>query len=300
MADVTEQIDESIEQDDEAKRRARGDFVDEESKDEESKDEDVDADALAAVVGEEDDDFVPKGRFRQVNKAFREEQEARLRLEGENAALREVAKAAPTQQAKSVEKVDVRALRKQASDALLEGDSAKATELHAQADAALLEQGATIGTERAIARIRAEAMQERLDDAAERMAEKYPFLDSTSAEADKAAIAEVVEWRDFYMSKGMPAHRALERAATKIGEPLRKGQTKAEGGETPDDLARRREALALSRAGDAARRQPAPITGGKGERASKAEAPDDVAKLTDAQFKSMPAAEKARLRGDVV
>jgi len=299
MADVTEQIDESIEQDDEAKRRARGDFVDEESKDEESKDEDVDADALAAVVGD-DGEAVPYHRFNKIAKAFREEQEARLRLEGENAALREVAKAAPTQEAKSVEKVDVRALRKQASDALLEGDSAKATELNAQADAALLEQGATIGTERAIARIRAEAMQERLDDAAERMAEKYPFLDSTSAEADKAAIAEVVEWRDFYMSKGMPAHRALERAATKIGEPLRKGQTKAEGGETPDDLARRREALALSRAGDAARRQPAPITGGKGERASKAEAPDDVAKLTDAQFKSMPAAEKARLRGDVV
>src|SRR5579862_6060938 len=291
MADVTEQIDESIEQDDEAKRRARGDFVDEESKDEESKDEDVDADALAAVVGD-DGEAVPYHRFNKIAKAFREEQEARLRLEGENAALREVAKAAPTQEAKSVEKVDVRALRKQASDALLEGDSAKATELNAQADAALLEQGATIGTERAIARIRAEAMQERLDDAAERMAEKYPFLDSTSAEA--------VEWRDFYMSKGMPAHRALERAATKIGEPLRKGQTKAEGGETPDDLARRREALALSRAGDAARRQPAPITGGKGERASKAEAPDDVAKLTDAQFKSMPAAEKARLRGDVV
>ena len=259
-------------------------------------DDEPDAAALAAIAGEDDDDkAVPYARFKQVSKAFRDEQEARLRLEGEAGALRQLAKApAPTD--KAAVKVDVRELRKLANDALLEGNADKATQLHAQADDALREEGANLGTERAMARMRQESIQERLDDAAERMAEKYPFLDSASPEADKAAIAEVVEWRDFYMSKGVSPAKALERAAAKIGEPVLKATTKA-GVDDDDDAAAQRERQAIVRGALAAKRQPPPPSGGKGDRAAQSQLPD-VSKMTDEEFDKLTASEKARLRGD--
>jgi len=58
--------------------------------------------------------------------------------------------------------------------------------------------------------------QRLLHEAAQRTLAAYPYLND-----NEAAIAEVVEWRDFYMMKGAPPHQAVELAAAKVAPAWR-------------------------------------------------------------------------------
>ncbi len=53
--------------------------------------------------------------------------------------------------------------------------------------------------------------QRLLNETAQRTLAAYPFLND-----NEAALAEVVEWRDFYMMKGAAPHHALEQAAARV------------------------------------------------------------------------------------
>ncbi|TJZ73759.1 hypothetical protein [Chitiniphilus eburneus] len=53
--------------------------------------------------------------------------------------------------------------------------------------------------------------QELYSAAIQRTLSDHPYLND-----NEAAVAEVIEWRDFYVSKGEPMHVALERAAARI------------------------------------------------------------------------------------
>jgi hypothetical protein len=274
---------------DEQRREARGDHVD---------DAPLTAEELAAVAREDEDGAPEKppkwvaDRLREASERAREERDARIRAEAERDALR----AAPPKE-KPVP-VDVDDLYAKAKAALLEGDSDTALKLEKQARAEERRQAVEEAEQRAVARLTQAQAERDLRKAANAVAKEYPFLDSNSPEADSKAIKEVVEWRDFYISRGDAPDDALTKAAEKVA-----GTRKAPGGgdEADDELARRRAAQALSRSGAAALRQPPPASGGKGDRARAGMTADvDVAKMSDKEFRDLPAAEKARLRGDSV
>jgi hypothetical protein len=251
------------------------------------------ADELAAIAAEGDEPkAVPYARFREVNQTAQNEKELRIRAEAERDALKGMAPK------KEEEKpVDLKALRRASKEAMLEGDAEKSATIDEQIFAEerrIIEESTTT---KAVQTARADQSTRDLRKAATDVAKEHAFLDSNSPEANKEAIAEVVEWRDFYVAKGETPADALLKAVKKV-VPL---YTKDEGGSgTEDEVARKRQALALSKAGSAATRQPATPTGGKGNRATGSSPITDVAKLSEKEFDALPADEKRRLRGDAV
>lgn len=296
---------EKAEQEAEAKRKARGDYVDDTD----------DPDALKTIAGEDDDKphekAVPYARFNEVATERDREREDRIRTEGERDALRRQLEGggAATPAAKK-DAVDVEALRDQANEAMIEGDTDKANTLRRQANAAEREQLLNEATEKAVARIRAEDGQREIATAARAVCKAYPFLDSNNAaEQDPEAIEQVVALRDSYMRKGDTPGEALTKAADRVGKLILRERAIAAKGNGHDDddepapkrrdPAADRTTQAIVRGASAAARQPAPPIGGKGDRAAQMKDPDP-SKMTDAEFEKLTPAEKSRLRGDVV
>lgn len=293
-------------------RRARGDFVDDDPPNDDPNDDDPNdgkkvgedepkdppEDDAGKKGDDEDDDrksrAVPYARFREVN-------EDSLRKDGEIAELRrQLANAGNRQPPPEEPKpVDIRALRKAARDAMLEGDTEKAAELDAQAD----EEISRRSRSEAVAEMEQRNAIRDLNAAANRMIQKYPFLDSQSEDADEEAIDLVIAARDANIRKGMALAEALEKAADKIGRLFSKeggdgGGKKEDAGDPAGDRARQ----AITRNAAAANRQPPPPTGGRGERGRVTESGDkiNVAAMSDEEFRALPEAEKARIRGDFV
>lgn len=293
-------------------RRARGDFVDDDPPNDDPPDDDPND---GKKVGEDepnttpadddgkkpDDDRRPPpySRFKEVTVERDEERAARLRLEGENAALRRQLETGGKPPPEPTAPVDIRALRKAARDAMLEGDTEKAAELDAQAD----EEISRRSRSEAVAEMEQRNAIRDLNAAANRMIQKYPFLDSQSEDADEEAIDLVIAARDANIRKGMAPAEALEKAADKIGRLFSKeggdgGGKKDDAGDPAGDRARQ----AITRNAAAANRQPPPPTGGRGERGRVTESGDkiNVAAMSDEEFRALPEAEKARIRGDFV
>ena len=305
----------------EAKRRERGDYV-EGNDDDDAAAETVDADAGADKAEDKADDKrkdntprVPSWRLKEESSRADREREDRLRVEGERDALKKQLEGrAEPEKKKDV--VDVDALRDQANEAMIEGDTAKANTLRRQADKAEREQIKTEAKAEALAELRAEEGQREIVRAARAVVKDYPFLDSNNAaERDEEAIEQVVALRDTYVrTKGMTPGEALTAAAERVGKLVLRERALAAkaNGEDEDedeaaddkggkkkDPAAERTAQAITRGANAARKQPAPPIGGKGERAAQMKDPDP-SKMTDAEFEKLTPAEKSRLRGDVV
>jgi len=270
------------------KRVERGDEVDPDA------DPELSAEDLAAVAGEGEPRSVPYSRFREVNQRAQDERDARLRAETEAEMLRrQVAPPAPPAEPE----VDLKALRKARNDALLEGDTDKATEIDELIETERDRQLSNRIRRDTVAEMTTTQDRRELARTAAAVVKDYPFLNSASPDKNDDAIAEVLEWRDFYAAKGtMSLSDALERAVAKVAPAY----APAKPGEADDDLARRRQAIALSRGATTAARQPSPPTAGKGARASGDSPIKDVAGLTDDEYAKLPASEKRRLRGDAV
>lgn len=270
------------------KKAARGDEV------EGGEDGDLSADDLAAIAGDAEPKSVPYSRFREVNQRAQEERDARLRAETEAEMLRRQAMP-PAPPAEP--EVDLKALRKARNDALLEGDTEKATEIDELIETERDRQLANKIRRDTVAEMTTAQDRRELARTAAAVVKEYPFLNSASEDRNDAAIAEVLEWRDFYASKGtMTLAEALEKAVDKVAPAY----APAKAGAADDDLARRRQAIALSRGATTAARQPSPPTAGKGARASGDSPIKDVETLSDDEYAKLPASEKRRLRGDAV
>lgn len=227
---------------------------------------------------------IPKGRFNEVNARMKQAEADRTELQARIAALE--AKSAPVAQvAAKPEPFDVDVKEQEYLEAIMEGDTAAALAIRKEINGELTRQSKQEVTR--------ELTQEReassLQSAAAEAITTYPFLDSAAENANPKAIAEVVEWRDFYRSRGQSASEALRNAVGKVApsyaEPpsaVTKPDTR-----TPDAIARGIKA-------DAA--QPKPLAG-TGERSSRV-GRDNVETMTEDEFDALPAAEKKRLRGD--
>lgn len=242
---------------------------------------------------------IPKPRFDEVNeKRIRAEERARL-AEEELARLRGDKKA---DKADDKPAFDYDAKEEAYMDALMEGDKDAAKKLRREIDEARRAEFEEAATTKAEARMLQRQAATDLNAAAQAVIEEFPFLDSKSVKANKAAIAEVVEWRDFYISKGHGAADALLKAAEKVGPGYK--PRKASEGEDEDDAPKAKtkldelRAMRLRKNAAAANRQPARLEGGVGNRGTGGKL--NVEEMDEDAFASLTEKEKARMRGDAV
>lgn len=230
---------------------------------------------------------IPKARFNEVNARMKAAEAAKQALEEELKALR---KPAVAEAKKTDGPVDLDALEDDFLEALRAGDGAKAKQVRSTINSEVRR----LGREDAVAVLSQRDIAQALTSVANDAIVKYPFLSTTSDAKDDQAIADVVEWREFFVSKGDRPDVALKKAVDKIGpmyapkvEPVADDEKKADP----------RERESLIRNAKAAAAQPAPVHGMVGERSSAARL--DVTKMTDEEFEKLPASERKRLRGDL-
>lgn len=280
----------------------RGDnFTGDEPADEPAAEEAVDIDALKAVAEEEPkveeehktEARIPKARFDEVNARMKQAEAEKQALEAQLRALQQPQAAPAAKEPTQAGQVDINAAEDAYLEALRQGDAARARQIRVAINAHIQQQAENAAIEKVTATLSQRETESSLVKVANESIEKYPFLNADSEHANEEAIAEVVEWRDYYASKGLRADQALQKAVAKI-VPMYAPKAKEPEPE-PEPKIDTRGKEAIQRNALAANAQPAPLAG-VGERASKARY--DVSKMTEDEFDALPASEKKRLRGD--
>ena len=185
------------------------------------------------------DAVIPRARFDEVNAKLHAEREEANRLRAELEALN---RSSTTQ----ADAIDVDTLEDQFFDAIINGEKEKAKEIRAQINAEIYNKARAASEEVVSTTLTQREIQSSFAKVVEQTVTDYPFLDSNSTDANAEAIGEVVEWRDFYLSKGDTPAAALQKAAAKIA-PIYSKATEP----TPEPLTDKRKATALATAAKA-------------------------------------------------
>lgn len=243
---------------------------------------------------------IPKARFDEVRTKAKERETALLNRIAE--LEKQTAKEVQVQDAVKLEK-EVEALEDEYQKLLDDGKLDRAKEVMRQIR--LKErQIVTAEAEHKSERARVQAVEQlKFDMLVEKIESEFPALNPDSDQFDEAVVEEVVLLRTGFERAGLSSTAALTKAVkyvlgdAKKPEPVedRKGIA---GGKKPD--ARRQDQLAKNI--DAAKKQPAKI-GDVGVDSNKKGGGLDTANIrdmTEEEFNALPAATKARLRGDVV
>ena len=198
------------------------------------------------------DPVIPRARFDEVNAKLHA---AREEAEQLRAALE--AKASP----EPASAVDVDALEDQYFEAILEGDKDKAKGLRSKINAEIYNKAEAASTAAVSASLSQREAKTSFEKAVAQTVTDFPFLDSNSPESSPEAIAEVVEWRDFYIAKGDSPASALQKAAQKVA-PL---YATASPDTQPPATDKRKQA-AVANAAKANAAQPPRVDAGVGNR----------------------------------
>ena len=198
------------------------------------------------------DAVIPRARFDEVNAKLHAEREEANRLRAELEALN---RSSTTQ----ADVIDVDTLEDQFFDAIINGEKERAKEIRAQINAEIYNKARAASEEVVSTTLTQREIQSSFAKAVEQTVTDYPFLDSNSPDANAEAIGEVVEWRDFYLSKGDTPAAALQKAAAKIAPIYSKAAP-----ELPTD---KRKQAALATAAKASAAQPPAVEAGIGNRA---------------------------------
>ena len=198
------------------------------------------------------DAVIPRARFDEVNAKLHAEREEANRLRAELEALN---RSSTTQ----ADAIDVDTLEDQFFDAIINGEKEKAKEIRAQINAEIYNKARAASEEAVSTTLTQREIQSSFAKVVEQTVTDYPFLDSNSPDANAEAIGEVVEWRDFYLSKGDTPAAALQKAAAKIAPIYSKAAP-----ELPTD---KRKQAALATAAKASAAQPPAVEAGIGNRA---------------------------------
>ena len=198
------------------------------------------------------DAVIPRARFDEVNAKLHAEREEANRLRAELEALN---RSSTTQ----ADAIDVDTLEDQFFDAIINGEKERAKEIRAQINAEIYTKARAASEEVVSTTLTQREIQSSFAKVVEQTVTDYPFLDSNSPDANAEAIGEVVEWRDFYLSKGDTPAAALQKAAAKIAPIYSKAAP-----ELPTD---KRKQAALATAAKASAAQPPAVEAGIGNRA---------------------------------
>ncbi|HON93723.1 MAG TPA: hypothetical protein PKZ07_19295 [Sedimentisphaerales bacterium] len=267
----------------------------------------LDPKALKAIAGDDDSEeeaeegettgskMVPHGRFHAVNEAKKALEEQNAELVRQLDALRSGTQQPATAKKEDLEPgLDVDDLEAKYIDAVFVGDHETARALRHQINDHILASAEAKATARAQQEFSVRDQQTALSLVAEQAFEEYPFLNDKSKHANKEAIADVVDLRDVYVSRGESAAKALKMAVAKIG-PLYAPKDEPQA---DDDLAQQRKARqadAIRRGAEASAKQP-PTLRGVGERESNLKR-IDVESMSEEEYEALPSGERKRLRG---
>lgn len=267
--------------------------------------------ASSAEDGEAVDkqEAVPHAKFHAMNERRKAAEAENLRLQEIVQNLSRAAAAGKPSDAADTEgkaaadepaKVDVRALRRQAKEALIEGDLDKADELDAQADAEVQR----LAEERAMQRLASNEAVSKIESTVQTIYADYPLLDPANEAKDMDAITDVVDLRDVYMQKrGMKAPEAIKAAVEFVAKA--RGWNKAEASAAAIDKegdgkpVDKRTEKAVQRAAEESGKQIPDKESMVGNRSGTLRA-SDVEKMGDKEFSSLSEEEKSRLRGDIL
>lgn len=201
------------------------------------------------------DTVIPRARFDEVNAKLHAEREEANRLRAQLEAMTKPAGG-------DLKEIDVDALEDDFFEAVMSGDKDKAKEIRANINAEIYNRAKAASEEAVVNTLTQREIQSEFSRAVQQTVTDYPFLDSTKPDANPAAIGEVVEWRDFYISRGESPAAALQRAAAKVA-PLYAARAEPEP-VVPIDKRKQAAAVAAAKAAGA---QPPPIEAGVGNRA---------------------------------
>lgn len=197
------------------------------------------------------DTVIPRARFDEVNAKLHAEREEAARLRAELEALTK--KPEPTDN-------NIDTLEDEYFEAMIAGDKGKAKEIRATINAEIFTRAQAASEETVTATLTQREIQTSFSKAVEQTVSAYPFLDSTKPEANAEAIAEVVEWRDFFIAKGESPAVALQKAAGKVA-PLYAAKSEP----TPPAVDTRKQ-KAVEVAAKTANAQPPSVEAGVGNR----------------------------------
>ncbi len=265
----------------------------------------AEADAEGATTTTANDDgaakhnspFVPMARFSQVNE---QKNELANRLAEANAELERLraggqpattAAPAPAPAAPApAPAIELKALHREHAEALMEGDTDRAVEI---AEQIALENRRMAREEIRIDQAREAAVQTLQQASAQAVAD-FPYLDTPEG-AD--ALELIVLARDKAIASGVQPAQALADAVARIAPKFAPPGTPDSGLQSVANRSDNRPSNARERgARDSNLQAPiAPV--GVGNRTT--ENRNDVANMTEAQFESLPEADKRRLRGDM-
>lgn len=237
---------------------------------EEPQDEAVEPDSAEEPeqkTADEDMPVVPRARFNEVNE--------------ERKALKAQLEQLQGQQAEQQEQpaIDMKALRRQATEALLDGDMDKHDEIQDKMQAEILRQAEAQAETRMAQRAEYNSFQAK----AASLAAEFPVLDTNGG--DPEAIGMVIELRDAYIAKGMDMVKALEAAARKVA-PLFGGKSQSEPGKQDN-----RTLKAVKRGVEDGERIP-PQGAGVGNRAQP---PKSDSQVSQSDWERMSPAERDRM-----
>lgn len=227
---------------------------------------------------------IPRARFDEVNTKLHAERE---RAEAAERRLAEMMQTQQVAQQSAPATADIDAMEVKFFDAMMEGNRDEAVKIRAQINAEISSRAESAANERMARQLSERETKSALESVGAKAMEQYPFLDHQSDAANAEAIGEVVEWRDFYQSKGDPIHVALGKAVAKVGPGY---STPAQTAAAILPVDSRKKAALVRNAADAAAQPPAQVAG-IGNRAAppnpKVETQQDWEKLSDADRDSM-------------
>lgn len=256
---------------------------------------------------------IPKSRF---DEAVGKERDAREAAEARAAELERRLQQAQAQAAQSGERAEqikqidskLDELEKQHAELLLDGkvdDAAKVQREMRQLNrtAARLE-----ATDESTATTSAQLESERLDASIARIEADYPTLNPKSENYDPEVVQMILLVQGSMVQNGIPASFAMEQAAERVmarlSAPAPKEEAKKdetlEAAKNKKDAEDRKE-KAVEKAMSAQKSQPSSLkdAGLDSDKAGEHGLPD-VSQMSAEEYDALPAATKARLRGDMV
>lgn len=247
--------------------------------------------------------FIPVSRHKDVLEKERERADiAERKLAELNDQLKQVDRNVDVQKLET----EITELEKAHAKALLDGDADKAAE-HMRAIRLKERTIAIQESDRLSSRAKDQAREEvRLDMAIERLEAAYPQLNEKHEEFDRTLTELVLSTQRTYIERDrMAPADALVKAASTVMEKFKTALPAAaadeKGLQAAKDAAKERTEAQVKANLDAAAKTPAALKdAGKDSDKGGLTEKVDVKKLTDEEFRALPDATKARLRGDLL
>lgn len=270
---------------------------------EEAEGEDADPEFLKSLAaGGKTPQYVPYPRLAEVVA-----QNQQLMQVLESITSGRMTAAAPAKEEAAAPAFDMKAKSKEYSAALLEGDEDKAAEIFEEMEN---HRNTTIrqqAKQEALQEFTAAQQKAALDAIVTEAFGKYTFLNDQSEDYNAEALDEVMMYRNHYINKGETLPAALAKAIEKVCPQYLDddGEVEAEGGKPAAGKTaagkQARDPAKVIRNAKAAKAQP-PETGKAGT--PNKETIDtsklDLETMDDDKYDALPAAVKAKLRGDAV